>query len=113
MTPRGSFIAAASLVVLPSGCAPLSVHVDYDTQADFSGLRTFGWLPEPRATGVPRADNPLLHQRIREAIEAQLTAQGFVADDDPQFRVGYHLSTQQKLDVRGLLIPPSAHATAR
>ena len=101
MTPKrtsiGAFVLVALLLV---GCAPISVSVDYDTQVDFSGYRSWGWLPEPDATGSPRADSPLLHQRIRQAIEAQLASQGYVVAADPQLRVGYHVSTETKLDVR-------------
>ncbi len=88
------------MALLVAGCAPISVSVEYDTRVDFSGYRSWGWLPEPGATGNPRADSPLLHQRIRQAIEAQLESQGYAAAADPQIRVGYHVSTEKKLNVR-------------
>ncbi len=87
-------------VLFLAGCAPISVSVDYDTQADFSGYRSLGWLPEPQATGNPRVDSPLLQQRIRQAIETQLGSQGYVDAANPQMRVGYHLSIETRLDVR-------------
>ena len=93
------------VVVLLGSCAPISVTVDYDDRVDFSGFRTWGWQPEPQATGNPRVDNPLLHQRVRRAIEAQLESQGFVPAADPQMRVGYHLSIARKLNVRTVNSP--------
>ena len=98
----GAFLLAALYL---AGCAPISVSVDYDPQVDFSGYRSWGWLPEPTATGNPRVDDPMLHQRIRWAIEAQLESRGFVAAADPQMRVGYHLSTERKLYVRTVNSP--------
>jgi hypothetical protein len=78
----------------------VDVNVDYDTERDFSAYRSFGLLPDPPATGNVRADSPLLQKRIREALSAQLTLQGYETSETPQLLVGYHASTTQKLDIR-------------
>jgi hypothetical protein len=97
----GHRIAPALLAfLLGTACATINVNVDYDDTTDFGSFRTFALLPEPPATGNLRADNPLLHNRIRTAIGEQLKLQGYVRTGDPQMRVGYHVSTQQRLDVR-------------
>lgn len=83
-----------------AGCAPISVRVDQDPQADLSGYRGWGWLPEPAATGQQRLDDAALHQSIRRAIEAQLASRGYVAASEPQFRVGYHVSIEEQLRIR-------------
>jgi hypothetical protein len=83
-------------------CASFQVDVDYDQAKDFSGYRTFTWFPRAQPqTGDYRIDDPLLEQRIREAVEQQLQARGFrkVEDVAPDFYVTYHLSIEQKLDV--------------
>jgi hypothetical protein len=86
--------------LVSSACATVAVNVDYDTERDFDVYRSFRLLPDPPATGNVRADNPLLQQRIRAALAAQLELQGFEASATPQMLVGYHASTTQKLDVR-------------
>jgi hypothetical protein len=93
------------VALLLAGCAPISVSVDYDPQVDFSRYRTWGWLPDPAATGDARADDRELHRHIRAAIEAQLESQGFVAASNPQMRVGYHVSTQETVNVRNVSSP--------
>ena len=85
MSGRQPFVLLGWLLLI-AGCAPISVNVDYDPKADFSGYRSWGWLSEPAATGNTRADDPALHRRIRAAIEAQLVSQGYVSADDPQLR---------------------------
>ena len=105
MHRRRPLRASLLVALLVAGCAPISVNVEYDTQVDFSGYRSWSWLPEPEATGDPRADSPLLHQRIRRAIEAQLESQGYAVAADPQIRVGYHLSIEENLNVRTVNSP--------
>jgi hypothetical protein len=102
LTARGLVVAcpAALLVALLAGCATIKVNVDYDPQADFSAYRTFALLPDPKTTGNPRADNPLLHGRIKDSIRQQLALQGYVLSESPQMLIGYHVSTEQRLDVR-------------
>ena len=76
---------------------------DFDPSADFSAWRAYAWYPnESPPTGDPRIDNPFLNQRIEAAVNRTLTAQGFaqVLDGTPDFYVNYHLSTEQRLDVR-------------
>ncbi len=93
-------LSVLSLVFLVAGCAPIAVSVDYDPEATLTGFRTFGLLPDPEATGHPRADNPLLHQRVRAALGDQMKAQGYTLSEDPDIWVGYHLAIEKKLDVR-------------
>jgi hypothetical protein len=48
----------------------LDVTTDYDHNANFSRYKTFMWIKEPRPT------NPLMKQRIVDAINEQLMAKG-------------------------------------
>jgi hypothetical protein len=92
-----SLLALLATVV----CAGIPVDVDYDPAADFSGYRTFAWLvPENPPTGHPALDNPLLAERIRSAIEGELRARGYAAaaPSRADFRVGFQITLQQKLD---------------
>jgi len=100
---------AAFRVLIPTlllalGCASLPVETDYDPAFDFGGYQRFAWLAEKQPlTGDVRLDNPRLHERLRQAIQQTLTASGFDAEaGSADFRVGYHLSLQQRLDVTTL-----------
>ena len=91
------------LVPLIGACVSLKVSQDYDPSTDFGSLRTWAWMPGPQPkTGDLRADSPLIDARVRTAIDSTLTARGYVsaAEAMPDFLVGYHLSLEQKLDVR-------------
>ena len=84
-------------------CATVHTQHDYDPNADFSHWRTYAWYPSgPSTTGDPRLDNPLLHERIVAAVDQDLGARGFAPKQDgtPDFFVNYHLSSQQRMDVR-------------
>ena len=46
------------------------IKTDYDHTTDFSKYRTFMWIKEPKP------ENPLMKQRIIDAINAQLQSKG-------------------------------------
>jgi len=101
-----SIMLCAGAALLMGGalaCSSLSVNSDWDPAEDFTRLRSYQWLPGPQPkTGDIRLDNPLLDARLRTAVDEQLAIQGYQKLDSgrPDFRVGYHLSTEKKLDVR-------------
>jgi hypothetical protein len=85
------------------GCSTLVIRTDYDPQADFSGLRTFGWVsPTQAATGDIKLDNPFLDKRVRDAVDGQLAAKGYAKDTagNPDFLLRYLVTIQEKTDVR-------------
>lgn len=91
------------LVTLAASCSSVRTSYDFDRRADFSGWRSYAWYPSGSPnTGDPRLDSPLLHGRIQDAVDRTLAAQGYtrVEDGSPDFYVNYHLSTEQRLDVR-------------
>ncbi|MCP4003381.1 MAG: DUF4136 domain-containing protein [bacterium] len=94
---------ALLLVSALAACASVRVSTDFDPEIDFAAYRTFAWLPEPTGrTGNPRLDSPLLADRIRSAVERELSAKSFrkVAAGMADFHVGYHLSLEKGIDVR-------------
>jgi hypothetical protein len=102
MALRSARASAAVLATALVACSTVKVGQDYDPAVDFSAYRTFAWLAVPvERTGNPRVDNPLLHQRIRVAIERTLESRGYrkVSDGAPDFLIGYHVSLETKLDV--------------
>ena len=90
------------LAALGLACSSVRTHYDFDPDVDFAAWRTYAWYPSGSpATGDPRLDNPLLHDRIRAAVDRTLAERGYaqLQDRTPDFYVNYHLSTEQKLDV--------------
>ena len=91
-----------ALLTMLSACAPITVDWNYDPGANFAGLRTFAWAPDPqKKTGDPRVDNPLVDKNIRHAVENQLAAQGYQKSTtgSPDFWVSYHAAVEDELDV--------------
>ncbi len=83
-------------------CTTIRVTSDFDPSADFSGLRTYAWIPGPQErTGDPRIDNPLLDSRIRETVDRQLAAQGYQKQRSgrPDFWIGYHAAIKSKMSI--------------
>ncbi len=67
------------------GC-DLATSVDYDREADFSQVSTFGWTGEKN----PEV-NDLVHNRIVNALRSNLEAKGLrEVDSDPDVLVTYY-----------------------
>lgn len=101
--PFPRLLALLLLAAGLNGCSTLMVSYDYDPQADFSRLKSYAWIPEPRKpTGDPRIDhNTLLEERIQKAVEAQLDAKGYVkkASGTPDFWLAYYVTLDKKTAV--------------
>jgi len=93
--------AVVALTFLVSSCVGVTVNQDFNPSANFSSLTTWDWIPEGSRQGADiRTGNPLVDQRVRDAIETQMGAKGFrkVDSGDPSFRVGYHLILDDRVD---------------
>lgn len=94
--------ALTALVALSMvACSGISVNQDFSPGTDFSRLQTWDFMPSTdRAGGDPRADNDIVEQRIRSAIETQMAGKGFrqVTSGDVDFRVGYYLILDDRVD---------------
>jgi hypothetical protein len=91
------------LVALCTACSSVRTQYDFDPTADFSAWRSYAWYPSGSfPAGDPRLDNPLLRGRIEAAVDRTLGARGFtkVQNGSPDFYVNFHLSTEERLDVR-------------
>jgi hypothetical protein len=95
-----ALVAAAATAL---ACAEVRVKTDYDDGVDFAPLRTFAWIDPPlreesREDGASGADpfthNTLIDKRVRDEVEAWLTAHGYraaAADEPPDFLLRYEL----------------------
>ena len=100
---QSPFVVVLVLAALGTACSSVRTQYDFDPSADFSAWRTYAWYPSGSPpTGDPRLDNPLLHGRIEAAVDRTLGDRGFtrLEDGTPDFYVNYHLSTEERLDVR-------------
>ena len=55
-------------------CSSMQVSSDYDSEADFSALHRYDWLPVPRVeSGDPRIQyDSLLASRVKTAVDERL-----------------------------------------
>ena len=93
-----------ALVSLVGACATVAVGVDFDSHASWSGYRQYAWLE--RARGGSR--NPLIVQRARDAIEAELLAKGFTRVDDAasaDFVVSFTIGSRERVEVESYPAP--------
>lgn len=91
----GLFVVAL-LVAAPA--AAQKVFVDYDRSADLESYKTFAWGPTPD-TSI-KGESPLMHSRIKNAIEYHLTEGGLVEDmENPDLYVTYHTSTKEEVQL--------------
>ena len=93
------------LIALAAGCTTIKVASDFDPEADFSKLHSYAIHAAPAdAVTDPRVDNSLLDERIRAALDTELSAKGFqkLRGGSPDFLVSFHVGVQSKLDVTTL-----------
>ncbi len=78
------------------GCASVTVQYDYDTEANFSNLKTYDWMPI-----LARADmNRLIIKRIKNAVNMKMEGKGFRATkDNPDLLIAMHVGKEIELSV--------------
>ena len=79
-----------------SACSTLSVHYDYDTNKDFSQIKTYDWLPFPENADI----DDLNKARFIKAIEKELASRGLQKDTaEPDFKIATHIGKEDKVDI--------------
>lgn len=92
-----------SMLALAIGCSPVNVKHDYDSEANFAALKTYGWMTAPsNSNGNAQSalqHNSLLDKRIKQSTDRQLAAKGYTKNENPDFLVAYHVGAQNKINV--------------
>jgi len=85
-------------ILIPAADAMAAkVRVDYDREADFESYKTFGWKD---SVANSLAKNSLVHSRIKNGIEDQLSRGGLAqSDDSPDVLVTYHTDVQEEVRI--------------
>jgi hypothetical protein len=90
----------AVALALITGCSSVSVTRDFDSDTDFTGLKTFAWQHETQPkTGNPRIDNDLIDERVRKAVDTLLAEKGFAPapKTEADFLVAYFIQYKQRI----------------
>jgi len=63
-----------------AGCSTFSVSTDYDTSVNFSTYHAYRWQKADEAPAGKDllAANPLVYRRVRDAVDRQLAAKGYL-----------------------------------
>jgi hypothetical protein len=79
-----------------------SVQTDFDKSYNFSNLKTFNFAIQKRNPNDPLAHDSLNDDRIKTALESNLTTSGYKTGnaDSPDFAVAYYVTTKNKFDLR-------------
>ena len=94
---RNTVVLALALVLAlgAAGCSTMTVSTDYDKTASFAAYKTFDFIP------AEEVKNPLIRQRIEDAITTQLQAKGLTRSaDSPDLLIAGHgkLSSETHFD---------------
>ncbi len=90
------------LVVLLTGCSPISVRTDYDREVEFANYGSFKWMPVPKNTGKKTVkQNSFLDRRIRRAVTDELEALGYdvKTSGSTDALLAYHIVVENHIDV--------------
>jgi hypothetical protein len=82
----------AMLIVLAAACSPVTVSYDYDKGADFSKYATYNFDPNVESLGIQQLDR----NRIKEAIDTEMTKRGYTKSDNPDLLVGIDVKLTQQ-----------------
>ena len=85
-----SFCLVAGVTLATTACASVQYRTDYDREADFVQLETYGWmLPTEEEQQALTRISPFLERRLTRALDRELTDRGYLetTDGNPDFWV--------------------------
>ncbi len=84
------------LIITLSSCSTVRVASDYDKQADFNTYKSYAFFKP----GIDKAEiSDLDKKRILRAIEADMTAKGFIKSDNPDMLISIFTKTRENVNV--------------
>ncbi|WP_299777404.1 DUF4136 domain-containing protein [uncultured Formosa sp.] len=84
------------LLLVITACSSVKVASDYDKTTEFDQYKTFAFYK----TGIDKAEiNDLDKRRILHAIEAELTAKGFVKSESPDLLISIFTKAREQVNV--------------
>lgn len=96
-------LAGIVLLLGASGAALLAATTsDYERGFDLSKLRTWDFKEQTRTAHDPLGPNSIWNNRIRKAMETDLSEQGLgrATSTQPDFLVAYYMGTSREYDSR-------------
>ncbi|HVW69100.1 MAG TPA: DUF4136 domain-containing protein [Steroidobacteraceae bacterium] len=103
----GRWLSLASLGLILGACASVRVGSDFDHSASFSGYHTYSWMERTHRG----SRNPLVAQRARDAIQAELTRKGYTNVSEggsADFVVDFTIGSRERMDVESYPAPYGA-----
>lgn len=94
------------LVASPLLAGKNDVHIDFDPHFDFSTIKTYSWVDDPR-TSLSQ-DNPFYHQRIVELVDLRISRSGIrKVETEPDVYIAYRVAvnTDMSRDAFGYFYP--------
>ena len=100
-TVRVLFVFSLVLMAGSITARAQSVQTDYDRSFNLAGLKSYAFYKQDRGPGDPLAVSPINDRRIHDALDSQLTAQGFAhsRSEQPDFLIAYFVTTRKGLDI--------------
>jgi hypothetical protein len=75
---------------------PIAVDAHYEEGVDFSGFRTWTWVPSVGATGTDVLDDPEFRDVVGTAVQKEMYARGYEkTDTNPDLVVNAFVSVQK------------------
>jgi len=99
MKLRTSVLLVCTIVAI-TGCQSVQVRTDYDHKVVFSDLRSYCWVAPPDYLyNDPRLKMDVLEPLVREDLQQELAARGYVSTDCPtaDFRVSFRAALRDQI----------------
>lgn len=92
-------LSITGCILIAFGCAGIRVSQDYSTHVPFSEFSTYDWAQSGREEKEDlKADNPLVRERIQDALEKNLADKGWRLDAaSPHCKIAYHYRVETKI----------------
>ena len=99
-TFRNLFGCGLLLLLSVAAATAQSVQSDYDHTFPLAKLRSFGFIRQQRGAQDPLAASPINDRRIHDALSSQLQVNGFTESAQPDFLIGYVVTTRAAFDIQ-------------